>query len=89
LVLREPDRPRAAEVSRGRACESEHSGLAWGLLPAAIGASTIRAFLLRVQPLDPATLAGVAALILVLAMAVSLRPARAARVDLSQVLRDE
>jgi ABC-type lipoprotein release transport system permease subunit len=50
----------------------------------------IRAFLFRVQPLDPATLAVVAVLILLLATAISLRPAfRAARVDLAEVLRSE
>jgi putative ABC transport system permease protein len=65
-------------------------GLAAGLLLAWMGASTIRAFLFHVEPLDPATLAGVAAAILTLALAVSLRPAwRAARVDLGRVLREE
>jgi putative ABC transport system permease protein len=65
-------------------------GLLVGLLLAWMGASTIRAFLFRVQPLDPATLAGVAATILLLALAVSLRPAlRAARVDLGTVLKEE
>ncbi len=65
-------------------------GLLVGLLLAWMGASTIRAFLFRVQPLDPATLAAVAALILLLALAVSLRPAwRAARVDLGTVLKEE
>jgi putative ABC transport system permease protein len=61
-----------------------------GLLLSYIGANVIRAFLFRVQPLDPATLGAVAALILLLAVATSLRPAsRAARVDLAQVLRSE
>jgi predicted permease len=65
-------------------------GLVIGLGLACIGANTIRAFLFRTEPLDPATLGGVAALILVLTMVVSLRPAlRAARVDLAQVLREE
>jgi putative ABC transport system permease protein len=65
-------------------------GLLVGLLLAWMGASTIRAFLFKVQPLDPATLAGVAVLILLLALAVSLRPAwKAARVDLRTVLKEE
>jgi hypothetical protein len=43
-----------------------------------------------VQPLDPATPAGVALSILLLSLAVSLRTAlRAARVDLSTVLKAE
>lgn len=59
-------------------------GLAW------LGANTIRAFLFQVQPVDPVTLGGVAALILVLTMAVSLRAAlRVSRVDLAYVLRNE
>jgi putative ABC transport system permease protein len=65
-------------------------GLLVGLALAWMGASTIRAFLFKVQPLDPATLASVAATILLLALAVSLRPAwRAARVDLGAVLKEE
>lgn len=65
-------------------------GLGVGLLLSYLGANVIRAFLFRVQPLDPATLGAVAALILLLAVATSLRPAlRAARVDLAQVLRSE
>lgn len=59
-------------------------GLAW------LGANTIRSFLFQVRPLDPLTLGSVAALILLLALAVSLRAAlRAARVDLSSVLKAE
>ena len=65
-------------------------GLAVGLLLAWMGAGLIRAFLFRVQPFDPATLTGVSALILFLALVVSLRPAlHAARVDLGHVLREE
>ncbi len=65
-------------------------GLIFGLAIVWAGASTIRAFLFGVQPLDPATLATVGASILVLAMVVSTRPAlRAARVDLGKVLRAE
>jgi len=65
-------------------------GLLAGLALAWMGASTIRAFLFKVQPLDPATLGGVATTILLLALAVSLRPAwRAANVDLGTVLKEE
>jgi putative ABC transport system permease protein len=65
-------------------------GLVAGLLLAWLGASTIRAFLFRVQPLDPVTLGLVAAVILLVAIGVSLRPAlRAGRVNLAAVLRAE
>jgi ABC-type antimicrobial peptide transport system permease subunit len=65
-------------------------GLLGGLVLAWMGANTIRALLFHVQPLDPAAFVGVAAAIFVLSIAVSLRPAlRAARVDLSRVLREE
>jgi predicted permease len=66
------------------------TGIAAGLVVAWIGADTLRALLFRVQPLDPFTLAPSAALILTLAVVISLRPAlRAARVDLASVLRAE
>jgi putative ABC transport system permease protein len=66
------------------------TGLVIGLGLAWAGASMIRAFLFRVEPLDPATLIGVGALILVCTFAVTVRPAiRAARVDLVRVLRQE
>jgi predicted lysophospholipase L1 biosynthesis ABC-type transport system permease subunit len=65
-------------------------GIAAGLAMAWLGAETVRAFLYQVQPLDVTTLAGVSALILTLALAVSLRPvARASRVNLASVLREE
>jgi ABC-type antimicrobial peptide transport system permease subunit len=65
-------------------------GLAVGLGLAWLGASTIRAFLYQVKPLDPASLGPIALLILVLAVSVSLGAAlRVARVDLAQVLRAE
>ena len=65
-------------------------GLGIGLLLSYLGANVIRAFLFRVQPLDPATLAAAAALILLLATAISMRPALgAAQVDLAEVLRAE
>ena len=66
------------------------SGLLAGLGLAWLGASTIRAFLFQVQPLDPMTLGAVAALILTLSILVSLGPAlRAAREDLGSVLKEE
>jgi hypothetical protein len=65
-------------------------GLGAGLLLSYLGANVIRAFLFRIEPLDPVTLGAVGTLILLLAIAVSLRPAlRAARVDLAEVLRSE
>jgi ABC-type lipoprotein release transport system permease subunit len=52
------------------------------------GAGSIRAFLFKVQPLDPITLSAVAAAILLLALAASVKPAlRAARVDVAALLR--
>ena len=65
-------------------------GLTAGLLLTWLGASTVGAFLFQVQPLDPVTLGMVAGLILIVAIAVSVRPAiRAGRVDLAAVLRAE
>jgi predicted permease len=65
-------------------------GLGAGLLISFLGANVIRAFLFRVQPLDPVTLGAVATLILLLTMTVSMRSAlRAARIDLAEVLRSE
>ena len=65
-------------------------GIAAGLGLAWLGTSTIRSFLFQVEPFDPATIGSVAGLILVLALAVSLRAAlRVARVDLAQVLRND
>ena len=59
-------------------------GLAW------LGANTIRSFLFQVQALDAVTLAGTTGLILILALAVSVRSAlRMARVDLATVLKME
>jgi hypothetical protein len=65
-------------------------GLAAGLGLAWLGASTVRAFLFQITPLDPLTLVAVASLILTLALLVSVRPAlRAARVDLGSVLKEQ
>jgi hypothetical protein len=68
----------------------EAIGLAVGLGLVWAGANTIRAFLFGMEPLDAATLTAAAALILILGMVMSLRPAmRAARVDLGTVLRGD
>jgi ABC-type antimicrobial peptide transport system permease subunit len=59
-------------------------GLAW------LGSATIRSFLFQVEPFDPLVTGGVATIIIVLALAVSLRPAlAAARIDLARVLRQD
>lgn len=59
-------------------------GLTW------LGSNTIRAFLFQVEPFDPLVTIGVAATIIILALAVSLRPAlSASRLDLSKVLRED
>jgi ABC-type antimicrobial peptide transport system permease subunit len=59
-------------------------GLSW------LGASTIRAFLFQVEPFDPLVTGSVAGMIIVLALAVSVRPAlAAARIDLAKVLRED
>lgn len=66
------------------------AGVTAGLFFAWLGANTIRSFLYQVEPLDPLTLVSVATLILVLALAVSVRAAvRTAQVDLSSVLKAE
>ena len=65
-------------------------GLVAGWLLAWSGAGLIRAFLFHVKPLDPATLAAVTVLMLLLACAVSLRPAlHAADVDVCRMLKEE
>lgn len=65
-------------------------GIVAGLGLAGLAASAVRSFLFQVQPLDPLTLGSVAAGILLLALLVSLRAAlRAARVDLTTVLKAE
>jgi ABC-type antimicrobial peptide transport system permease subunit len=66
------------------------AGLVLGLGVAWLGTGTIRALLFRTAPLDPLILGGVAGLILLVSLAVSLKPAlRTARVDLAGVLREE
>jgi ABC-type antimicrobial peptide transport system permease subunit len=65
-------------------------GLALGLALVWLGSDAIRGLLFQIEPLDFATLAGVAAGFIVLALAVSIRPAVAAmRVDLTRILREE
>jgi len=65
-------------------------GLIVGVVAIWFGATSIHAFLFRVEPLDPLTLASVAILLILLAVAASLKSALAtARVDLSRALRDE
>jgi predicted lysophospholipase L1 biosynthesis ABC-type transport system permease subunit len=65
-------------------------GLAAGLAAALVLTRLMKTLLFEVSPSDPATLAGVAALITVVAAAASLVPAlRATRVDPIVALRDE
>src|SRR6188474_960842 len=65
-------------------------GLVAGLAAALMLTRLMKALLFEVSPNDPATLAGVAALITVVAAAASLVPAvRATRVDPIAALRDE
>ena len=65
-------------------------GLAVGLSAALVLTRLMRALLFEVSPNDPATLAGVTALITIVASAASLVPAfRATRVDPIVALRDE
>lgn len=66
------------------------AGLLLGFVLTWLGAGTIRAFLFQVEPFDPLVTGGVAATIITLTLAVSLRPAlAAARIDLARVLRDD
>jgi ABC-type antimicrobial peptide transport system permease subunit len=59
-------------------------GLSW------LGAGTIRAVLFQVEPFDPLVTLGAAAIIVVVATLVSLRPAlTVSRLDLARVLRDD
>jgi ABC-type antimicrobial peptide transport system permease subunit len=65
-------------------------GVAAGLGAALMLTRLMEALLFEVSPQDPATLAGVAALIMVVAALASLVPAvRATRVDPIEALRDE
>jgi predicted permease len=66
------------------------AGILLGAVLSGFGAGLIRSFLYRLRPFDAPTMASVIVAMVVLALAVTLKPAlRAGRVDLSQVLRDE
>jgi predicted permease len=66
------------------------AGLIVGLGMSWLAANTIESFLFQVRPLDPMTLLLVTGLILILTLAVTVRPAiRVARVDLARVLREQ
>ena len=66
------------------------AGLLLGFALSWLGAGTLRAFLFQVEPFDPLVTGSVAVVIVVLALAVSLRPAFAAtRLDLARVLRGD
>jgi putative ABC transport system permease protein len=63
-------------------------GIAVGLAVAIAGSRVMRSILYEVEPADPLVLVGVSALVLVIAVAASLLPARrATRVDPMRVLR--
>jgi len=65
-------------------------GLAGGMAGAAVLASALRALLYGVAPFDPAVMAGVAALLLMVALAANYIPARrATRIDPMQALHEE
>ena len=65
-------------------------GVMTGAVLAWFGAGLIRSFLFRVDLFDVATIGTIVSGVLLLALAVSLRPAfRAGRVDLARVLREE
>lgn len=65
-------------------------GLCAGLLLSWLGANIIRGLLFRIQPLDPVTIGIAATVIVLVSLAVSLRPGlRVARIDLAEVLRVE
>jgi putative ABC transport system permease protein len=65
-------------------------GLLAGMLGAAALASGLRAFLFGVAPLDPSVMAGVAALLLAVALAANYIPAmRATRIDPMKALRQD
>jgi predicted permease len=63
-------------------------GIVAGIGVSVAGARFVQAFLFQVEPLDPLRFAGIAGLLLALAVAASLRPAlRAARIDVARTLR--
>ena len=82
-------RAHLAALVLGESAKLVGVGVAVGLGAAWLGASTMRSFVFRVQPLDPMTLGAVVSLISVVALLVSVRPAlRAAHVDVSSMLRE-
>jgi len=82
-------RPQLSRLMLGGTVRLLGIGLGLGLLLAWAGASLIRSFLYKVQPLDVPTIGLVIGSLFTLALLVSLRPAlRAARVDLAQILRE-
>jgi predicted permease len=79
-----------ASIVLGESVRLVGLGVAVGLALVWVGTDTVRAFLFRVEPLDPVTLATAAAIIVAVALAVTARPAIvASRVDLAGVLREE
>lgn len=65
-------------------------GIAFGLAGAAVGTRLLRRLLFQVEPLDPATFAGVTIVLVVVALLAAFVPARrAARVDPLEALRHE
>jgi putative ABC transport system permease protein len=66
------------------------AGVALGLAAAVPATRLVSGMLFGVRPLDPMTLAGVAALLLVVSVAACLRPAwRASRLDPVRILRED
>jgi ABC-type antimicrobial peptide transport system permease subunit len=83
-------RPQLAMLVLRESAKLVGAGVLCGVALAWLGSRMIRAFLFRVQPLDPPTLLITAVAIVALAMVVSLRPAvRAGRVDLAVVLKQD
>lgn len=83
-------RRQLAAIVFGETARLVGLGVAAGLVLAWGGANAMRSFLFGIGPLDPLTLGSVAVLIVLLAFAVTGRAAlRAARVDLSTVLKAE
>jgi putative ABC transport system permease protein len=83
-------RGRIAREVVGRAARLTAVGLAFGLLGAAAGARTLRAFLFQVDPLDPLAFGGAAALLCLVTLAAAWLPARrAASADPAAVLKSE
>ena len=83
-------RQRIVAMISGRTLRLTLSGVAAGLLGATVLSPAIASQLYRVAPLDPLTLAAASAMIVAVALASSIAPARrAVRVDPATVLRAE